>query len=793
MQLPQVRDAFIDFVEGGGLDQLTPGWKAPPGSLRDAENYEIAVQGGYQDIAGYERFDGRTSPSDAAYAILELTISGSFSVGDTITGVTSSATAEVAAVDTTTGANDYLVITKISGTFDVGGEDLQVSAATQGTSLGGATVDGASTQSLHAQYKNAAADIYRDDIEAVPGTGSILGVWMLNDIKYAFRNHTSWGSVNLTGGGSGSVDGITVNGVEIMSGAVSFDTDLATTATAVAANINANTSSPNYTANAVGTLIRIRALVENTFAVVSSTTTITTTDVNMSGHGSGAEMYKNSASGWTLVPLGFELSFTSGGTTAIAEGDTITGATSGATAVITRVILESGTWAGGDAAGRLIFASQTGTFQAENLNVGASTNLATIAADSSAITLLPDGRYEFVNSNFGFSAGDEERVYGCDRVNRGFEFDGTVFAPIDTGMTTDTPNHVIVHKNHLFFAFVGSAQHSGIGTPYIWSPVSGAAELATGDTITAFAVEPGSTGDNAALAIYNENSIHILYGSSSSDWNLVRFRDEVGAFAHTVQLLSSTLFFGDRGISDLRTAQEFGNFQYATHSRKIQDFINTKKTLSSASCIARDKNQYRVFFSDGTALYTTINDQGQIAGMMPIAFDDEVECVFSLEANDGSEVMMFGSDNGFVYELDKGTSFDGANITAYLKTQWDYARSLRWLKNYLTATLEGAGTGYAEFQINAELGYATTRRVQPGPVTQVMSLTDVGNWDGGGSWDGGGVWDGGALKPVTYKMRGSSENCSFTIQKDSDYFSPVRWTGIFYQHTLRRQMRSQNA
>ncbi|MCK4968370.1 MAG: hypothetical protein KAS12_04910, partial [Candidatus Aenigmarchaeota archaeon] len=40
---------------------------------------------------------------------------------------------------------------------------------------------------------------------------------------------TPGGYVALTGGGAGSVDGITVNAIEIMSGAVVFNTDLATT------------------------------------------------------------------------------------------------------------------------------------------------------------------------------------------------------------------------------------------------------------------------------------------------------------------------------------------------------------------------------------------------------------------------------------------------------------------------------------------------------------------------------------------------------------------------------------
>jgi len=59
----------------------------------------------------------------------------------------------------------------------------------------------------------------------------------------------STATVTLTGT-SGQVDSVTVNDVTITSAAVAFDSDLPTTATNLASNINANTSSPNYTADA---------------------------------------------------------------------------------------------------------------------------------------------------------------------------------------------------------------------------------------------------------------------------------------------------------------------------------------------------------------------------------------------------------------------------------------------------------------------------------------------------------------------------------------------------------------
>ena len=55
------------------------------------------------------------------------------------------------------------------------------------------------------------------------------------------------------------------------------------------------------------------------------------------------------------MSYGHSLPFTSGGTYEVVVGNTITGATSGSTAVITKIDLDSGTWAGGDAAGKLFY------------------------------------------------------------------------------------------------------------------------------------------------------------------------------------------------------------------------------------------------------------------------------------------------------------------------------------------------------------------------------------------------------------------------------------------------------
>jgi len=669
-----------------GLDTETPQWQTAPGSARSSLNMEISINGGFRTHAGYERFDGQAKPSDAPYILLPTNITGEFSLGDTVTQLVSGATGLVIVVN-----SDEIVMTKITGAFNET-DDLQVAAVTEGTANG--EPSGASTAILDAQYANLAADQFRSDIAAVPGSGSILGVWMnsgVSDTKYAFRNNAG---------------------------------------------------------------------------------------------GTACEIYKSSSSGWVLIDLGEELSFTSGGTYVIAEGDTITGAISTVTATVERIVIDSGSFAGGDAAGRLILSGQSGAFQAEDLDVGANLNVATIAANSTEITLLPGGRFEFVNANFGGQL-SSKRIYGCDGVNTGFEFDGAVLTPIITGLTVDAPSHVTFHKNHLFFSFESSVQHSGIGAPYSWSPVFGAAELATGDTVTGFMSEPGGeTG--ATLGIYNRNTSHMLYGNSSADWVLVRYRDEVGAVEHTIQQIGVTTFLDDRGVTTLGTVEAHGNFQHATITSDLQQAINEKRGLAIASSIVRERNQYRIYFSDNTALYVTMID-GKSIGVMPQALNHRVNCMFSLENTTGAEEIFFGSDSGLVYQMEKGTSFDGDAILAFAFMHNHYLKSLRTKKKFLTATIQAKGDGYSETSFSYELDFSSAEIPFPDDVAIPFNFK-APTWDFG-IWDEE-AWDGDVrTPPQTHKLTGSSESIAYVIRSESDYFSPLTISGIYTQYIQRRQLR----
>lgn len=676
-----------DYIKmAGGLDLVTAPLERSPGTARASQNFEIDAgtqqrPAGYRRIAGYERHDGRPKPSAATYYLMQANITGSPAVGNTLTGATSGATGVIVALP-----GGEFVLTKVVGTFQ-NGENLNVGGPTIAVATSGAINEGEPEPSTHAQYKNLAADNYRNDIAAVPGSGAILGVWRYNDTTFAFRNNAG--------------------------------------ATAAA-------------------------------------------------------IYKSTSSGWVNVPLGEEVSFT-GGNDSVGDGDTLT--QGGVTATIKRVVVTSGS--SPNLVGRLVIHNRAGG----NFAAGAATSTGggalTLSGAQTAIAIAPSGRYRFKNANFGGATGTK-RIYGVDGVNRGFEFDGTDYGyvPISTGMATDTPDHVGENKNHLFFGFGPSAQHSGPGTPYIWTPVLGAGELAMGDDITGFANQPGSE-TSAAFAIFTRNGLHILYGSSAADWQLVRYREEVGAYADTIQDIGYTVFFDDRGITNLQTVQAFGNFGHATMSDIVRSFVTARRSMVSASCISRDRSQYRIFFTDKSALYMTVVN-GKLMGLMPMLFTDTVRCACSLEDANGTEILLFGSDDGWVFELDKGTSFDGDAIEFYLDLAYNFSKSPRFNKRYRDAALELTGSGYAEFSFGYFLGYGSSEIAQPGTTALVNNFTSV-RWDAF-TWDAF-TWDGATLLPSLIKMDGTAENYSLGIRGSADYFDPFTLTGAVVHYSPRRRIR----
>ena len=180
--------------------------------------------------------------------------------------------------------------------------------------------------------------------------------------------------------------------------------------------------------------------------------------------------------------------------------------------------------------------------------------------------------------------------------------------------------------------------------------------------------------------------------------------------------------------------------------------------------------------------------KNKIVGSGQILLDHQVKWTWSSEESDGSETIFFGSTNGMVYQMEKGTSFDGGAINHHLHIAFDHLKSPRLLKNFKEAMMEITGSGYSEFQFTYELAYGDTNINQPSSVEKTMGLS-AAVWDVSGAvWDSL-FWDGRALSKQNVDLGGTAENISLMFRGNTDYSSPIRFSGALVHFIPRRSIR----
>lgn len=224
---------------------------------------------------------------------------------------------------------------------------------------------------------------------------------------------------------------------------------------------------------------------------------------------------------------------------------------------------------------------------------------------------------------------------------------------IVTGMSPDTPNHVAVFKKRLLLSFGSSLQFSAVGNSTTWTPVLGAGEILMPESITALRSLVGNT-----LGIWSENNFSTITGTSTANFvvdNLNEYGNEIGAQAGTVQQLGNrTFFLGSRGVMELTTAREFGDFNDATISQQVEQLISYARNDGvpyDISFISRETNRYGLFQSStGKGLILTLRGS-EIIGWSTVETNVVPSCMATVNPADASEKIYAGDQLGNVYEM----------------------------------------------------------------------------------------------------------------------------------------------
>jgi hypothetical protein len=408
----------------------------------------------------------------------------------------------------------------------------------------------------------------------------------------------------------------------------------------------------------------------------------------------GAAMYQATGAGWVQQTFGHTLEFTSGDTEFL-EDETVTGGTSGATGTVERVVLTAGAW-DGSAEGFLVLSGASGTFQAAETITSVSGN-ASAGGAQEAIALAPGGVYEFVIHNF-YGAAASPRLYMVNGVGTGFEWDGETLAPIMTGIDTggvddvlltaggppdqvltaggddiiiatnavDNPAYIGVYRNHLFLGYaVGAIVFSGPGEPLDFRTIAGAGTFAFGEAMTGMLVA------STALLLFGRNRIEYIAGNDVDDFQKLEITSSAGAVLRTPQSAGeSPIYMDDAGLRRLSSSPAYGDFKMGTLTRLVEPLFRQKRLagiVPNTALVVTGKDQYRLFWNDGSgiALYMGREFPEILPFKLPITFF--CSCSGELQSGEGDRLFAGAADSGFVYELDRGTSFDGDAIETYIR------------------------------------------------------------------------------------------------------------------------------
>lgn len=319
-------------------------------------------------------------------------------------------------------------------------------------------------------------------------------------------------------------------------------------------------------------------------------------------------------------------------------------------------------------------------------------------------------RYHIINLN------GTRKLLGVDGVNYPYSWDGSTFTNINTTTDIQGASHVVEFKDHVFYSK---------GSLVTFSEPFDETGFTVADGAGSFRVKGDVTGMivfRERLFIFTENTIDALEGDSQADFRLTSVAEDIGCIKEdTIQEVGGDVaFLSNDGVRLLGATDRDGDFSNLVCSRPVQkNFLEFQDEYTQySSTVVRGKSQYRIFgFTSGKLrestegyLATQFESQnpqsfawGEIIGMKVYSIDSQVY--------NGQEYIVFVSDEGFVYQMESGNSFDGEGITSQYWTPYlslsdpMYRKTLYSLDAYYTpeADLDGSLTVNFDFDKSTKI------------------------------------------------------------------------------------------
>ena len=335
------------------------------------------------------------------------------------------------------------------------------------------------------------------------------------------------------------------------------------------------------------------------------------------------------------------------------------------------------------------------------------------------------------------------------------------------------PTHVGAYDNRLFLAFPGGHLFfSALGDPSDWSAVNGAGAIPVGGEITNLVNGPGNT----LLVILEDGQgirvIKSVYTDAAGDFGFTmeELSNKTGALPDTAaRMLGDIVFTTDRGPTTLQTSERFGDFKESMFAKKTQRTFLSRKERVTVGVVAREYNQYRLFFDDGTSLYYTFSG-GRLKSAGILRFPHVVKRATEGKMPNNKTEMYFtaADEDGYVYKLDSGTSFNGAEIETFLVTSYYHYGTPNW-KHFSSLWFEITAANGMRFLVATDYDYRDT--TMPRNDYDAQTVAGLGGIWGESVW-GEFIWGGAFIQRPIFYVAGYGTLMSVAIRTSDKYRAP---------------------
>lgn len=462
--------------------------------------------------------------------------------------------------------------------------------------------------------------------------------------------------------------------------------------------------------------------------------------------------------GWREVDMGYTFPFTAGtsatGTLAKFErglGIPTTGyqywfsnGTTTFTADLNTYYVTSGSLQANDAAGVIQInnivrtagtdsAIGSGYTMYNSATFNAGTTVATIGGSGEynflpgvSSLLMNKSRYVLNDKNFYATTGTE-LVYGTNGAGRAFYFNHERFVFLYTAATeTAWPRHVGFISDSLVLGYPdGRATFSVPGEPWNFAGVDGAYEYGAGYPVRGLLQMQGDT-----IGIFTSGGVFAVQGSTQDNYVGRTLVPNIGAVEYTVVSIGDAVFVSPSGVVALSQSDKYGDFVGQPISYKVNPLIRPKARTPGrivAAVPIRNKNQYRLFCSDGTIFSMTFREGKMVETTTQTYYVGRANeadfrgrqlvplALSSVQDLDGNETVLMShysptsrTSTTFMYKGEAGWGFDGSSIPSSLDMNWYFAQQPFANKVLRKVRIDGVGYGLASLDVRTAKDYETT-------------------------------------------------------------------------------------